>query len=1187
MESILDSMQTAGVCVIKEVDHRILYFNKKIRDVSPDVRMGMACHELWPSVCYNCPLKYIGDKKESRIISFESPFGSVVEIAATRIRWGDDIPAVIITITPYVEAASYTYSGILRANLTSDCFEVIKKEPGGLLEAGSRASGLEKWFAGYAEAGGIYRKDVERFRKFTTLGYLRNELKSGKKILMCTYRCRIDSGYRWHTMEVVPDYDYSPENQSVRLYVKDMHDMYRDSLEQEEINVRNQDIIKSLGEVNYGIYVIDLFTGTMHPVRMPSDVKWMEDKEYLEWDSVLKEAVHNRFHPRYIEKMLGMYSLEALRKAWEEGESKKEMLCQRLFDGNYHYVSVTARFHKDGNEHGMVVLAFQDVDEETRREMDRNRNLMRMATVIKSGYHTMNTVDLETGMCERIYLKEENEADRVITGRYEEVILRTVGNSVHEEDSEEFYKVFSLENLKKKAEEVENFEEVVCQYRIETSPMAWVEAHVFFVRQAEHVMVNILGRDITKQKMAEAAAALEKRDRNYIINAMSSLFFAAYYIDLEMNTFRMITQIKEVGDVLGVELNLEEGFRTYAGHFIHPDDRQEYLEKMNCEKLRNTLENQSFIAMEYRKIKEEGNAASGEYEWIRATVVLAESKDGMPKKALYVAQDVTESKQKEEQELKMLQEACDAANHANASKSEFLSRMSHDIRTPMNAIIGMTSIAGAHLDEPERVSDCLSKITVSSKHLLSLINEVLDMSKIESGKISLAEEEFSLSDLLQNLLTILRPSVEAKHQELEFHIGNVGHEDVIGDAMRLQQVLINILGNSVKYTPENGHLNLELAEKKSSVPDYGCYQFIISDDGMGMSPEYVKRIFEPFSRAEDSRISKIEGTGLGMAIALNIARKMGGDIHVESRENEGSRFTVTVYLKQQNKEMPDTGHLVDLPVLVVDDDRYACEAACAVLDDIGMKSEWVLSGREAVARVIRSHEEEEDFFAVILDWQMPDMDGLETARQIRRAVGEEVPIIILSAYDWSSVETEARQAGVNGFISKPLFKSRLVYLLKQIAGDEDGMESYAEEADSACDFSGRRILLVEDNEINREIAEEVIGGFGVAVEIAPDGKQAVDKFVEKGAWYYDLIFMDVQMPVMNGYEATQAIRNSGQADAGEIPIVAMTANAFAEDVMASRQAGMSEHITKPLDIGQLKKCMGYWFGKGKAEGSRQ
>ena len=354
-----------------------------------------------------------------------------------------------------------------------------------------------------------------------------------------------------------------------------------------------------------------------------------------------------------------------------------------------------------------------------------------------------------------------------------------------------------------------------------------------------------------------------------------------------------------------------------------------------------------------------------------------------------------------------------------------------------------------------------------------------------------------------------------------------------------------------------------------------------------MSPEYVKRIFEPFSRAEDSRISKIEGTGLGMAIALNIARKMGGDIHVESRENEGSRFTVTVYLKQQNKEMPDTGHLVDLPVLVVDDDRYACEAACAVLDDIGMKSEWVLSGREAVARVIRSHEEEEDFFAVILDWQMPDMDGLETARQIRRAVGEEVPIIILSAYDWSSVETEARQAGVNGFISKPLFKSRLVYLLKQIAGDEDGMESYAEEADSACDFSGRRILLVEDNEINREIAEEVIGGFGVAVEIAPDGKQAVDKFVEKGAWYYDLIFMDVQMPVMNGYEATRAIRNSGQADAGEIPIVAMTANAFAEDVMASRQAGMSEHITKPLDIGQLKKCMGYWFGKGKAEGSRQ
>ena len=1183
MELILNSMQTTGVYVIKESDHRILYFNKRVKEVSPNVCLGMACHELWAASCPNCPLLQIGNKKESRSINYASPFGNVVEIAATRIQWGGDIPAFLIMITPHVEVASYTYSKILRANLTTDSFELIKSEPEDLemMNGESMAAGLDDWFNRFLEAGNVFGRDEERFRKFTAAEYLKDALKSGKKILTCTYRRKTGKGYRWHTMEVVPDYDYTAENQSIRLYVKDMHDMYRHSLELEDINKRNQDVIKSLGEVNYGIYLIDLFTGAMHPVRMPADLEGLVEMEYMDWDNVWEESVQSKFHPQYGQKMLDNYSLKALREAWEKGEQKKEMLCQRMFDQSYHYVSVTAHFHDSGSHKGLVVLAFQDVDEETRKEINRNRNLMRMATVIKSGYNTMSTVDLETGTCERIYLKMEDEAGRVHTGNYGEVIKNALEHAVYEEDAERFRAALSLECLREKAESVENFEEVKCQYRMKGAELIWVEAQIFFVRQADSVMVNILGRDITKQKKEEETAALEKRERNYIINAMGSLFFASYYIDLEANTFRMITQVKEVGDVLGVEQNCEEGFRKYAEHFVHPEDRQEYLDKMDCGKLQDVLGGgQPFMALEYRKINAE-DGESEDYEWIRATVVLAEGGDGKAKKALYVAQDVTESKRKEEQERRMLKEACDAANHANASKSEFLSRMSHDIRTPMNAIIGMTSIAGAHLDEPERVSDCLGKITVSSKHLLSLINEVLDMSKIESGKINLTEEEFSLSDLVQNLLTILRPSVEAKRHGLEFHIRNVEHEDVIGDEMRLQQVLINILGNSVKYTPEGGHLQLELTEKKSSMVEYGCYEFVISDDGMGMTPEYVERIFEPFSRAEDSRISKIEGTGLGMAIALNIARKMSGDIHVESKVNEGSKFTVTVYLKKQDREMPDTGRLLALPVLVVDDDRLACEAACAVLDDIGMRSEWVLGGREAVTRVVRAHEEAEDFFAVILDWKMPDMDGLETARQIRRAVGDDVPIIILSAYDWSSVETEARQAGVNGFISKPLFKSRLVYLLKQLADDEAAEDDVPDGADAEQDFSGRRILLVEDNEINREIAEEVIGDFGVTVETAVDGKQAVDKFLEMGAWYYDLIFMDVQMPVINGYEATKAIRASGQEDAVEIPIVAMTANAFAEDVTASRKAGMSEHITKPLDIGQLKACMGYWLDKNK------
>lgn len=1175
-EIILDSMQTTGVYVIREEDHQILYFNKRVKEVEPDIRLGMVCHELWPSGCPNCPLLYIGGRKESKAIHYGSPFGNAVEVSATRILWKETIPAVLITVSPHAETSSYSYKKILKVNLTEDSLEIIKADEEEIREKDLLQTSLENWFTSFVEKGNVHSKDAERFQSFTSLAHLKKELKSGKKMQMCTYRRKSADGFRWHTMEVIPDYNYSDDNQSAMLYVRDVHDIYRKGLELEEINIWNREIITSLGELNYGIYVIDLQTGNMHPVRMPDDLKKLENAEELDWDTVLKESVEEYFHPDDKEKMLKEYSLEALREARKNGEHKKEMLCSRMLGGEYHYVLSTAHFHISSEEKNIVVLAFRDVDDQTRKEMKSSRNIMRLAAIIKSGYSVMNTIDLATGMCERIDL---NQSDGEIRkGDYEYYTEKAIQEIVYEEDIESFEKMLSIESLRKKASEVEGFHEDICQYRIKTSPIAWIEAHIFYIRQDNNIVVSILGRDITKEKLKEETAAKDKKDKNYIINTMSSLFFATYYIDLNADTFRGITQKKEVGEVLGAEANCTEGFHKYAQYFIHPDDRQEYLEKMNCEYLKNTLnEDQRIVAVEYRKINDENGNDTEETAWIRANVILAESKNGKAKRVLYVAQDVTESKQKEERERRILQEACDAANHANASKSEFLSRMSHDIRTPMNAIIGMTSIAGAHLDERERVADCLSKITISSKHLLSLINEVLDMSKIESGKINLTEEEFSLSDLVENILTIVRPSIEAKEHELEFHIGQLEHEDVIGDVMRLQQVLINIVGNAVKYTPQGGHLHLEIHEKKSSLSDYGCYEFVAADNGIGMTKEYLEKIFEPFSRAEDSRISKIEGTGLGMAIALNIVRKMNGDISVESKVDEGSKFTVTVYLKKRNTVLPDTKQLVDLPVLVVDDDQDACEAVCAVLDDIGMKSEFVLSGREAVDCVTKSHQEKDDFFAVILDWKMPDMDGLETARQIRKNVGDDVPIIILSAYDWSGIENEAREAGINGFISKPLFKSRLVYLFRQIVGEEE-KDTFSESQNSKKqDFTGKRILIVEDNDLNREIAEEIIGSFGITIETAANGKQALERFQEIEEGYYDLIFMDVQMPVMNGYEASRAIRSLSRADAASIPIIAMTANAFAEDVAESKKAGMSEHITKPLDLGQLEKCLQEWL----------
>ena len=680
--------------------------------------------------------------------------------------------------------------------------------------------------------------------------------------------------------------------------------------------------------------------------------------------------------------------------------------------------------------------------------------------------------------------------------------------------------------------------------------------------------------------MENVVRGMNEKESRCIINSLSSLYFATYYVDLEKGIFRVVTQRDEVGDILGEEINYNEGLTAYSYHFVHPESREEYMKKLNLERLRGILdEKHPFEAVEYRRIKKASEDMPQEDGWVRATVILSEYRNGKPVKALYVAQDVTEIKKKEELEHRMLVEACEAANHANASKSEFLSRMSHDIRTPMNAIIGMTTIAGSHLDDRERILDCLHKITVSSKHLLALINEVLDMSKIESGKIDLSEEEFNLSDLIQNVLTMIRPNIQAKNQNLELNIAKVEHEDVVGDVMRLQQVFMNILGNAVKYTPQGGTLELEIVEKESKVFGYGCYEFVFRDNGIGMSEEFVKKIFEPFSRAEDSRISKIEGTGLGMAIAMNIVRMMNGDIRVESAVNEGSQFTVSVYLKQQNTEMPDLEHLVNQPVLVADDDILACEAACAILKDIGIESEWVLSGQEAIERVSKARREGKGFFAVLLDWQMPDMDGVETTGRIRQEAGTEMPIVILSAYDWNNVETEARQAGVDGFISKPLFKSRLVYLFKKIAGTEGKKEVQEKEEHTDRNFEGKRILLAEDNELNREIAEEIIGSTGVIIDCVENGQQAVEAFKGKKEWYYDLIFMDVQMPVMNGYEATETIRKLEREDAALIPIIAMTANAFAEDMAASRRAGMNEHIAKPLDLGQLMKCMGEWMGR--------
>ena len=539
--------------------------------------------------------------------------------------------------------------------------------------------------------------------------------------------------------------------------------------------------------------------------------------------------------------------------------------------------------------------------------------------------------------------------------------------------------------------------------------------------------------------------------------------------------------------------------------------------------------------------------------------------------------DVSQEKKAEIESHKALKEAYRAAENASRAKTEFLSNMSHDIRTPMNAIVGLTAIAGANIESQDRVIECLGKITKSSRHLLGLINEVLDMARIESGRMSLAEEDFSLPELVDNLLTLTKPAIDEHHHQLEVHIEHIEHEAVCGDSLRIQQVFVNLMSNAVKYTPDGGNITFTIKEKPNGFSELGCYEFSIEDNGIGMTPEFQKIMFEPFSRADDHRTTKVQGTGLGMAIARNIVNLMNGDIQVESAPNKGTKITVTVYLKLQENEKEQEKELLDLPVLVVDDDKTCCESTVATLQEIGIAGEWVLTGKEAVERCAARHKTGRDYFAVILDWKMPQMDGIATARRIRECVGEDVTIIILTSFDFSEIEEEARAAGVNAFMAKPLFRSRLTATLRQFTSGkkEKNARNYLEDF-AKENYAGKRILLVEDNALNREIATEIIGMTGVTIDIAENGKIAVEKVMEAPEKWYDLIFMDIQMPIMNGYEATAAIRALA-GSRGKVPIIAMTANAFAEDVQLAKNTGMNEHIAKPLDLNKLNDVLKQWL----------
>lgn len=639
-----------------------------------------------------------------------------------------------------------------------------------------------------------------------------------------------------------------------------------------------------------------------------------------------------------------------------------------------------------------------------------------------------------------------------------------------------------------------------------------------------------------------------------VINSISDLYHSVFLVNITNNSFSILHTFDAI----------EQAVRHLR------NDAQQALDyitdNMILEQYRTTMKKFNQLSS-WSEVLATENSAYEEYEgkiqgWCSATIIVARrNSKGQPTHVLYISREINRQKKTELH----LQDALIQAEQANKAKTYFLNNMSHDIRTPMNAIIGFTALAATHINDKEKLTDYLGKITTSSEHLLSLINDVLDMRRIESGSVRLEERECHLPNILHDIKTIVQTNVLRKQQELLIDAMDIVNEDVMVDKLRLNQILLNLLSNAIKFTQNGGTISLRILEKNSDIQGYARYEMRVKDNGIGISPEFQKHIFEAFSREETSTVSGIQGTGLGMAITKNIVTMMGGSIEIVSAEGKGSEFIVTLDLKicKAPPRNVTISQLSGLRALVVDDDTNTCLSVSKMLRTIGMRPEWTTSGREAILRTQDALEQKEDFSTFIIDWQMPDMNGIETVRRIRHIIGDQKPIIILTAYDWSDIEDEALRAGVTSFCSKPLFMSELRDVLTR------PFESPKQKDANAYDFKGTPILLAEDNLLNQEIASTLLTEAGFSVDVVDNGQEALQKISDVPAGTYQLVLMDIQMPVMDGYEATRRIRQLEDPKKATIPIVAMTANAFDEDRQKAFDAGMDGHVAKPINVEKL------------------
>ncbi len=810
----------------------------------------------------------------------------------------------------------------------------------------------------------------------------------------------------------------------------------------------------------------------------------------------------------------------------------------------------------DGSVMGTVGVAIDVTQERTYEQelIQKSRSLEAVFNVIDCGVicHTLDGKKIISINRAALQILGFDNMEELMEGGFE-----LVSPTVLEEDRE---------NLQKKISHLKNEgDSVSIEYRVrhKSGDILHIMGNVKLMEENGEMFYQRFLLDCTAQKQQEKQN--ERRQRE-LVRALSIDFNRVCYFDIDTGKGILLRDDKDENSMFDAafrgDIFLEESMGRYIKDYVCEEDREMLAQAVSLDTVRKELEKKLQYHANYR-VK-----VNDQTQYYQIKIVRAGEWDGNHGIVLGF-RSVDEEIRSEMEQKGLLEDALMQANRASKAKSLFLSNMSHDIRTPMNAIVGFTALAITHIDQKEQVEEYLKKIMTSGNHLLSLINDVLDMSRIESGKIHLDEKPCSLPDILHGLRNILQADIRAKQLELYMDAVDVWDEEIYCDKLRLNQVLLNLLSNSVKYTSAGGIVSLRVTEKAGAPAGYANFEFSIKDNGIGMSEEFVAHIFEPFEREENTTMSGIQGTGLGMAITKNIVDMMNGIIEVKSEQGVGTEFTVTFSFRLHagEKETREIPELKNGRALVVDDDFNTCDSVSYMLQQMGMRAEWTLSGKEAVLRTHQALSRGDSYCVYIIDWLLPDMNGIEVTRRIRKEMGEDVPVIVLTAYDWSDIEEEAKEAGVTAFCSKPLFMSELQNCLHSVINVEEEKEEVTIRKETVRHKG--RILLAEDVELNQEIAVAILGDAGFSTEVAENGQIAVEMMKNSLPGYYQLVLMDVQMPVMNGYEAAKSIRRLENRKLANIPIIAMTANAFEEDKKEALACGMNGHIAKPIDVDVL------------------